>query len=225
MDRADVIILGGGAAGLSAALILARARRRVLVLDAHRPRNRFAAHMHGVLSRDGYSPLDLVADGRREVRAVDGVIVETTVVEARAIDGVFQVVTDSGARATGILASVRRSETSNKTPVKPWDGLPPWGPTTTIEPAGVRGQASIGGGGPMHRTTRLAAGAVALLLVSGSSVLAQSPAASDEAWTKSDVLAGFDPLSVDLEGSTPGPNGEESVAASDIEAGAAASTS
>ena len=77
----DVIILGGGAAGLSAALILARARRRVLVIDAHRPRNRFAAHMHGVLSRDGYSPLDLVADGRREVRAVDGVIVEARVVE------------------------------------------------------------------------------------------------------------------------------------------------
>jgi ribose transport system substrate-binding protein len=68
----------------------------------------------------------------------------------------------------------------------------------------------------MRRTTRLAAGAVALLLVSGSSALAQSPAASDEAWTKSDVLAGFDPLSVDLEGSTPGPNGEQSVAASDI---------
>jgi ribose transport system substrate-binding protein len=67
----------------------------------------------------------------------------------------------------------------------------------------------------MHRTTRLAAGAVALLLVSGSSALAQSPA-SEEAWTKSDVLAGFDPLSVDLEGSTPGPNGEESVAAADI---------
>ncbi|MFK4762612.1 NAD(P)/FAD-dependent oxidoreductase [Microbacterium sp. ZW T5_45] len=109
----DVIILGGGAAGLSAALILARARRRVLVLDAHRPRNRFAAHMHGVLSRDGYSPLDLVADGRREVRAVDGVIVETTVIEARAIDGVFEVVTEDGSRATGrrlIAATGARDE-------------------------------------------------------------------------------------------------------------------
>ena len=69
----DVIIIGGGTAGLGAALILARARRRVLVLDAHQPRNRFAPHMHGVLSRDGYSPLDLVSDGYREVRAVDGV--------------------------------------------------------------------------------------------------------------------------------------------------------
>lgn len=97
----DVIIIGGGAAGLSAALILARARRRVLVLDAHQPRNRFAPHMHGVLSRDGYSPLDLVSDGYREVRAVDGVIENARVVETRAMADGFEVVTDSGARAAG----------------------------------------------------------------------------------------------------------------------------
>ncbi|WP_314649808.1 NAD(P)/FAD-dependent oxidoreductase [uncultured Microbacterium sp.] len=97
----DVIILGGGAAGLSAALILARARRRVLVLDTREPRNRFAPHMHGVLSRDGYSPLDLVADGRREVRAVDGVIADARAVEARAIDDGFEIVTDDGTRLTG----------------------------------------------------------------------------------------------------------------------------
>lgn len=96
----DVIVIGGGAAGLSAALILARARRRVLVLDAQEPRNRFAPHMHGVLSRDGYSPLDLVADGYREVRAVDGVIVNARVTTTRTIAGGFEVLTDSGARAT-----------------------------------------------------------------------------------------------------------------------------
>jgi len=95
-----VIIIGGGAAGLSAALILARARRRVLVLDAQRPRNRFAPHMHGVLGRDGYSPLDLVADGAREVRSVDGVIEHARVVETRAIEQGFEVVTDGGERAT-----------------------------------------------------------------------------------------------------------------------------
>jgi thioredoxin reductase len=97
----DVIVLGGGAAGLSAALILARARRRVLVFDAQEPRNRFAPHMHGVLSRDGYSPLDLVADGYREVRAVDGVIENARVVAAHATPDGFEVLTDSGARATG----------------------------------------------------------------------------------------------------------------------------
>ena len=109
----DVIIIGGGAAGLSAALILARARRRVLVLDAQAPRNRFAPHMHGVLSRDGYSPLDLVADGYREVRAVDGVVVNARVERTSEIDGGFEVVTDTGVRATArrlIVATGARDE-------------------------------------------------------------------------------------------------------------------
>lgn len=96
----DVIIIGGGTAGLSAALILARARRRVLVLDTHEPRNRFAPHMHGVLSRDGYSPLDLVADGYREVRAADGVIENDRVVQTRIIPGGFEVRTETGQLAT-----------------------------------------------------------------------------------------------------------------------------
>ncbi|NYF09456.1 thioredoxin reductase/predicted O-methyltransferase YrrM [Leifsonia sp. AK011] len=95
----DVIIIGGGAAGLSAALILARARRRVLVLDAQEPRNRFAPHMHGVLSRDGYSPLDLVSDGYREVRAVDGVIVNARVAQTRTRGERFEILTEGGERA------------------------------------------------------------------------------------------------------------------------------
>lgn len=95
----DVVIVGGGAAGLSAALILARARRRVLVLDGAEPRNRFAPHMHGVLSRDGYSPLDLVADGRREVRAADGVIEVRNVASIeRTSDDRFVLVTDASER-------------------------------------------------------------------------------------------------------------------------------
>ncbi len=64
---ADVIVAGAGPAGLSAALMLGRARRRVLVIDAGSPRNRFAAHMHGVLGNEGTPPADLLARGRAEV--------------------------------------------------------------------------------------------------------------------------------------------------------------
>ena len=72
MNDYDVVIIGGGAAGLSAALVLARARRRVLVVDAGSPRNAPAAHMHGFLSRDGMPPGDLLAAGRDEVRGYGG---------------------------------------------------------------------------------------------------------------------------------------------------------
>jgi thioredoxin reductase len=78
MKRYDVMIIGGGAAGLSAALVLARARRAVLVVDAGAPRNAPAAHMHGYLSRDGMPPADLLATGRQEVRGYGGEIVGGT---------------------------------------------------------------------------------------------------------------------------------------------------
>lgn len=67
----DVVVVGGGAAGLSAALMLGRARRRVLVVDAGEPRNRYASHVHGVLGHDDTAPADLVARGRAEVAAYD----------------------------------------------------------------------------------------------------------------------------------------------------------
>jgi thioredoxin reductase len=63
----DVVVVGGGAAGLSAALVLGRARRRVAVVDAGAPRNAPAAHLRGFLSRDGMAPADLLAAGRVEV--------------------------------------------------------------------------------------------------------------------------------------------------------------
>jgi thioredoxin reductase len=68
-DRYDVVVVGGGAAGLSAALVLGRARRRVAVVDSGAPRNAPAAHMHGFLTRDGIPPADLLAAGRAEVAA------------------------------------------------------------------------------------------------------------------------------------------------------------
>ncbi|MBO1413918.1 NAD(P)/FAD-dependent oxidoreductase [Streptomyces sp. FH025] len=66
-ERYDAVVVGGGAAGLNAALVLGRARRRVAVVDAGEPRNAPAAHMQGFLSRDGMPPAALLAVGREEV--------------------------------------------------------------------------------------------------------------------------------------------------------------
>ncbi|WKX07182.1 NAD(P)/FAD-dependent oxidoreductase [Streptomyces sp. NL15-2K] len=66
-DSYEVVVVGGGTAGLSAALVLGRARRRTLVVDAGEPRNAPAAHMHGYLSRDGMPPADFLAVGREEI--------------------------------------------------------------------------------------------------------------------------------------------------------------
>ena len=80
----DVAIIGGGAAGLSAALVLGRARRRVVVVDAGAPRNAPAAHMQGFLSRDGTAPASLLQAARAEVRRYGVEIVEDRVVDATA---------------------------------------------------------------------------------------------------------------------------------------------
>ncbi|WDF36377.1 NAD(P)/FAD-dependent oxidoreductase [Streptomyces sp. T12] len=66
-EQYDVVVVGGGAAGLSAALVLGRARRRTLVVDAGEPRNAPAAHMQGYLSRDGMPPAEFLAVGREEI--------------------------------------------------------------------------------------------------------------------------------------------------------------
>lgn len=81
MSEYDVAVIGGGAAGLSAALVLSRARRKVLVVDAGMPRNAPAAHLHGFLSRDGMPPGQLLAAGRQEVGRYGGEIVEGTATE------------------------------------------------------------------------------------------------------------------------------------------------
>lgn len=65
----DVIVIGGGPAGLSAALYLGRSRRRTLVVDAGEPRNGPAHSAHGVFTRDGASPEQLLADARRQLEA------------------------------------------------------------------------------------------------------------------------------------------------------------
>src|SRR3954465_6131216 len=77
----DVAVIGGGAAGLSAALVLSRARRSVLVVDTGQPRNAPATHMHGYLSRDGLPPSDLLLRGREEVTSYGGNIFEGRVTD------------------------------------------------------------------------------------------------------------------------------------------------
>ncbi|WP_207620856.1 NAD(P)/FAD-dependent oxidoreductase [Streptosporangium minutum] len=71
----DVVVVGGGAAGLSGALMLARARRSVVVIDAGAPRNAPAAGVHGLLAREGMRPAELLERGRAEVRGYGGHVV------------------------------------------------------------------------------------------------------------------------------------------------------
>jgi thioredoxin reductase len=80
MKDYDVVVVGGGAAGLSAALALLRARRTVVLVDAGARRNAPAAHMHGFLSRDGMPPRDLLTVGRAEVASYGGRLIDDTVV-------------------------------------------------------------------------------------------------------------------------------------------------
>jgi thioredoxin reductase len=96
----DVVVIGGGVAGLSAALTLGRSRRSVAVVDAGEPRNAPAAGVHGVLTRDGTDPRELLALGRAEVEGYGVVVVEGEVSDAGR-DGNGFVVTLAGGRTLG----------------------------------------------------------------------------------------------------------------------------
>jgi thioredoxin reductase len=93
----DVVVVGGGAAGLSGAVALARSRRSVLVVDAGQPRNAPAAGVHNYLGREGARPADLLADGRAEVASYGGAVVPGAVTAVRRDDdGDFRVTLDGG---------------------------------------------------------------------------------------------------------------------------------
>ncbi|WP_336921000.1 bifunctional NAD(P)/FAD-dependent oxidoreductase/class I SAM-dependent methyltransferase [Aquipuribacter sp. SD81] len=90
--RCDVAVVGGSAAGLAAALQLARQRRSVLVVDDGTPRNAPAAHMHGYLGREGAAPSELLAVGREEVRSYGGEVLAGRVLAVHRLDeGGFRV--------------------------------------------------------------------------------------------------------------------------------------
>ena len=105
MDTYDCVIVGGGPAGLSAALVLGRARRRVLVCDAGAPRNAASLAMHGYLTRDGISPADFLRIAREQLSPYPDVSlrhVEVIDAEQEAGDGAnFVVQLADGARVSG----------------------------------------------------------------------------------------------------------------------------
>ena len=97
MNSYDVAVIGGGAAGLSAALVLTRARRKVAVIDAGEPRNAPATHMQGFLSRDGMPPADLLRAGRDEVVSYGGILISDSVLGiTRHAHGTFGLLLASG---------------------------------------------------------------------------------------------------------------------------------
>ncbi|VWD47837.1 thioredoxin reductase [Burkholderia contaminans] len=114
-DHHEVIVIGGSFAGLSAAMQLARARRGVLVIDAGRPRNRFAAHAHGFFGQDGKPPAQIVDEAAAQLAAYPTVqrIAGDVRTAERDADGRFHVTLADGSRASAdrlILATGIRDE-------------------------------------------------------------------------------------------------------------------
>ncbi|MFY2790143.1 NAD(P)/FAD-dependent oxidoreductase [Rhodococcus sp. MALMAid1271] len=97
----EVIIVGGGVAGLSAAVALGRSRRSVVVIDAGDPRNAPAAHSHNYLTRDGESPLELVRLGRAEAQHYGAHILEGTARSASRTETGFEVTLADGSTVEG----------------------------------------------------------------------------------------------------------------------------
>jgi len=109
----DCIIVGAGPAGLNAALVLGRTRRRVLVLDSAQPRNYATHEMHGVLGHDGLDPADLRARGRTELGRYGVEVVTAEVQAAEELDDTVRVTSSLGTNltrtvllATGMLDEV-----------------------------------------------------------------------------------------------------------------------
>ncbi|HKT94940.1 MAG TPA: NAD(P)/FAD-dependent oxidoreductase [Paraburkholderia sp.] len=110
----DVVVVGGSFAGLSAAMQLARARRRVLIVDSRAPRNRFAAHSHGFFGQDGKSPAQIVEEASAQLAAYPTArLIDGEVCAAASLDGRFVLTLRDGSRFCAerlILATGVRDE-------------------------------------------------------------------------------------------------------------------
>jgi thioredoxin reductase len=96
-ERYEAVVVGGGAAGLSAALVLGRARRHTLVIDAGEPRNAPAGHLQSYLTRDGMPPAEFLAEGRREIERYGVELVRDRAVDVtRDEEGEFDVTLAGG---------------------------------------------------------------------------------------------------------------------------------
>lgn len=98
----DAVIIGGSYAGLSAAIQLVRARRRVLIIDDGKPRNRFAARAHGVLAQDGRPGTEILAAARAQVAAYPtAAFRHEEAVDIGAVECGFEITLADGTRTSG----------------------------------------------------------------------------------------------------------------------------
>ncbi len=109
MQNYDAIVVGGSFAGLSAAMMLARARRRVLLVDAGKPRNRYSSASHGFLGQDGRSPKEIMETGRQQLLAYPTVTFHTTVAtEAAPTENGFAVTLQDSLQDHGTVVQAKK---------------------------------------------------------------------------------------------------------------------
>ena len=119
MPMFDAIIVGAGPAGLSAALILGRCRRKVLVCDTGEPRNAVSRGLHGFLTRDGIEPSEFLRIGREQLRPYPSVeFRDVEVTDAESVNDRFEIALGDGSRfssrklllATGVVDNIPEIE-------------------------------------------------------------------------------------------------------------------
>lgn len=121
----DAVVIGGGAAGLNGALMLARSRRPVVVIDSGAPRNAHAEAVHGLLGLDGTPPAELYGQGREEVRRYGGPVAEVVRGDDGGITGVRLADGQVVARRVLAVATTMRARTEGLAgPGLPMEDLP-----------------------------------------------------------------------------------------------------